>query len=325
MTPRDQRPLTIAQNWLGTHTNSQHTRRKYEAQFQQLCEWMIIRDLDLLSVEASDLNEYLSQLAEGTLHLSEESSEKPRLPRTVALTCSVLRSLFKEMVLAGLRDSNPMDFVKAPTEEAPKKETVVSRSSNDWAYRRKFFVETQKLRDDGNIALLRAVVIAELAFWVGLRRSEIATASMADFSLQESGWVIGVKRFGRQQVDFVEVPEPAMKAIFEYRTARNLSASPSPSELEVPLVARLKSEKYIDPWTVANALTLLDKDANEFSLGKRGRTIVALRRELIHRSLEASVTTRSLSKHVRSGYAVRIVEQTLPNRSVSRELEKLAA
>ena len=285
---------------------------------------MIIRDLDLLSVEASDLNEYLSQLAQGTLHLGEEPFEKPRLPRTVALTCSVLRSLFKEIVIAELRDSNPMDFVKKPTEETTKNEIEVSTSSNDWAYRRKLFVDTKTLRKDGNIALLRAVVIAELAFWVGLRRSEIATASMADFSLQESGWVIRVKRFGRQQVEFVEVPEPAMNAIFEYRIARNLNAPPNSSELEVPLVARLKSEKFIDPWTVANSLALLDKVADEFSLERKGRTIVALRRELIHRSLEASVTTRSLSKHVRSGYAVRKIEQTLPNRSVSRELEKLA-
>lgn len=315
--------LSVAQAWLRKHSTSAHTKRKYEAQFQQFCEWLFLGEKDLVSVESSDLEEYFVQIAQGTLQPSEDGPPRPRSPRTVQLSRSVLRSLFRELVAAGLRASNPMDFVTPPV-TPPKAEPRPLESSNDWIYRRQRFVDEATSQRD-SIAMLRALVVAEVAYWLGLRRSEIASAAMADFLARDTGWVMKVRRFGSGDTDLIEVPDHVMRILAEYRLARDLEANPKASEHDVPLIARLKSEKFVNSWTVANSLLLLEDNANDFSPRKRRQSIIVLRRELIQRSLEASISGRKLSRHLRSAYAVQEVERTLPGNSLVADLERLAA
>lgn len=316
-------PLNVAQAWLRKHSTSPHTKRKYEAQFQQFCEWLFLGGQDLLSVESGDLEEYFFQLAQGTLQASENVPPHARAPRTVQLSRSVLRSLFRELVTSGLRPSNPMDFVAPPLIQ-PAAAVKPVESSNDWIYRRQRFVdETISQRD--SIAKVRALVVAEVAYWLGLRRSEIARAAMADFLLRGTRWALKVRRFGGGDTDLIEVPDHVMRIVVEYRLARGLEADPKATEHDVPLIARLKSEKFVDPWTVANCLVLLEEDANDFPKRKRRQSIAVLRRELIQRSLEASIPGRKISRHFRSAYAVQQVERTLPSNSVVGDLERLAA
>lgn len=316
-------PLNVAQAWLRKHSTSPHTKRKYEAQFQQFCEWLFLGGQDLLSVESGGLEEYFVQLAQGTLQASENVPPRARSPRTVQLSRSVLRSLFRELVAAGLRASNPMDFV-APPAARPTAEPKPLESSNDWIYRRQRFVDEATSQRD-SIAMLRALVVAEVAYWLGLRRSEIASAAMADFLARETGWVMKVRRFGSGNTDLIEVPDHVMRIVAEYRLARALEADPKTSEHDVPLIARLKSEKFVNSWTVANSLLLLEDNANDFSTRKRRQSIIVLRRELIQRSLEASIAGRKLSRHLRSAYAVQEVERTLLGGSLVADLERLAA
>jgi site-specific recombinase XerD len=318
-------PLNVAQAWLRKHSTSAHTKRKYEAQFQQFCEWLFLGEQDLLSVEPSDLEKYFIQLAQGTLQSSEDVPPQARSPRTVQLSRSVLRSFFRELVASGLRASNPMDFMAPPVIQSTATAITKSvESSNDWIFRRQRFVDAAASQRD-SVAKLRALVVAEVAYWLGLRRSEIARAAMADFLARDTGWVMKVRRFGSGDTDLIEVPDHVMRVVVEYRLARDLEADPKTSEHDVPLIARLKSEKFVNPWTVANSLLLLEDNANDFSTKMRRQSIVLLRRELIQRSLEASISGRKLSRHLRSAYAVQQVERTLPGDSLVADLERLAA
>lgn len=321
--PTQAGPLNVAQAWLRKHSTSPHTKRKYEAQFQQFCEWLFLGEQDLLSVESSDLEEYFVQVAQGTLQSSENVPPQARSPRTVQLSRSVLRSFFRELVASGLRSSNPMDFVAPPVTRSTA-EPKQLESSNDWIYRRQRFVDEATSQRD-SIAKLRALVVAEVAYWLGLRRSEIASAAMADFLVRDTGWVMKVRRFGSGDTNLIEVPDHVMRIVVEYRLARDLEADPKTSEHDVPLIARLKSEKFVNPWTVANSLLLLEDNANDFSTKKRRQSIVLLRRELIQRSLQASISGRKLSRHLRSAYAVQQVERTLPGDSLVADFERLAA
>ncbi|MES2282510.1 MAG: hypothetical protein V4542_13945 [Pseudomonadota bacterium] len=316
-------PLNVAQAWLRKHSASPHTKRKYEAQFQQFCEWLFLGEQDLLSVQSSDLEGYFTQLAQGTLHLGGNVPPQVRLPRTVQLSRSVLRSLFRELVASGLRASNPMDFVASPAILSAAVAKPIE-SSNDWIYRRQRFVDELALQREP-IAKLRALVVAEVAYWLGLRRSEIASAAMADFLVHDTGWAMKVRRFGSGDTDVIEVPDHVMRIVVEYRLARNLEANPQANENDVPLISRLKSERFVNPWTVANSLLLLEDNPNGFAPKKKRESISVLKRELIQRSLEASISGGTLSKHLRSEYAVQQVERTLPQRSLVSELERLAA
>ncbi len=320
--PTQAAPLNVAQAWLRKHSTSAHTKRKYEAQFQQFCEWLFLGEQDLLSVESSDLEEYFVQVAQGTLQSSDNMPPQARSPRTVQLSRSVVRSLFRELVASGLRASNPMDFVAPPVIQSTAAVKPVE-SSNDWIYRRQRFVDEATSQRD-SIAKLRALVVAEVAYWLGLRRSEIASAAMADFLVSDTGWVMKVRRFGSGDTNLIEVPDHVMRIVVEYRLARDLEANPKTSEHDVPLIARLKSEKFVNPWTVANSLLLLEEGANDFSTKKRRQSIIVLRRELIQRALEASISGRKLSRHLRSAYAVQQAERTLPSNSLVADLERLA-
>jgi hypothetical protein len=156
-------------------------------------------------------------------------------------------------------------------------------------------------------------------------RLKVTLSYFVEPSPGKRGWVMKVRRFGSGDTNLIEVPDHVRRIVVEYRLARDLEADPKTSEHDVPLIARLKSEKFVNPWTVANSLLLLEDNANDFSTKKRRQSIVLLRRELIQRSLEASISGRKLSRHLRSTYAVQQVERTLPGDSLVADLDRLAA
>lgn len=314
-----------SQVWLDKHSSSPHTRRKYEAQFELLHTWLVSVNKTLISVQAPDLAQYLGQLAQGTLTLGNSDVPKARSIKTVALTRSILRSLFAELVRSGLRRTNPIDLLpRIQTAIVAANDSLISLRTNNWIQHRSRLLETVTFDSKNRMALLRAIVIAELAYWVGLKRSEIAIARMGDFVLVKGAWSLRVKRFGTREVETIEVPQPAMQVISQYRLYRDLSASPTSAEVDIPVVSRLKSEKPLDPWTVANALHILDIQTNE---GKEAvkTTIISLRRTLVVQALDANVSPLSLARHLRSKYAVTQMDSGRVTEPIHTALERLAA
>jgi site-specific recombinase XerD len=314
--------LEAAQRWVESHASSKHTCRKYESQLQQLCEWLLVRELDLVSVMPEQIAAYLVDVGAGRAN-SLAVNPSPRSARTVTQTRSILRSLFKSLVLAGHRPSNPIDYLaalKVPDPVQQQNEPGPAR----WAdIRSAVLLRTPSSRGERN-AMVRAVAIAELAYWVGLRRSEMASCFMSDFVKGRSTWRLRVLRFGRGAPDILYVPSPAMRALSRYRMDRGLAAWPSAIEKDVPMISRLRSERPVDAWTVANALRTLDVDLSE-PMGAIP-SMGDLRRELVVNALRVNaVPPHQLAAHIRSRQLVNEISDTLPLRSAGEALERLAA
>jgi site-specific recombinase XerD len=315
----------VAQAWLDKHSSSTHTRRKYEAQFRQLNVWLVSTNKTLISVQPVDLVLYLDQLTQGTLPFDSFDVPKVRSIKTVLLARSVLRSLFAELVRGGLRRTNPIDLLpRLQTKVVAANDSLISLRTNNWIQHRKRLLETVAFDSKNRMALLRAMVIAELAYWVGLKRSEIANARMGDFVLMKEAWSLRVKRFGTREIEVIEVPQPVMQVISQYRLSRDLSGLPTATEIDIPVVVRLKSEKPLDPWTVANALQILDTQINDGEEVVK-TTIISLRRTLIAQALDAHVSPLSLARHLRSKYAVAQMDVGREVELIHVELERLAA
>lgn len=321
-------PLKVVQGWLDGQ-RSTNTRRKYDAQFQQFCEWMILHATELTSVDAIAVEHYLADISMGKATLSTRWPGKPRDPKTVELARSVLRSVFKTLIRAGCRRDNPAELVQVPvptTKAVPEAENGSAMLS--WSVSRTDILARASGRAEERSALLRAIAIAELAWWAGLRRSELAVAVMANFRSQRGKlgpWTVSVNRFGQGPVDVIEVPSPAMQALSIYRMSRGLPPWPSQDETEVPLISRLRSEHPVDPWTVASALnSLLPPDSAALS-ASRIPTILALRRELTLSALKAEIPAGSLAKHIRSKRLVDQLAALQPIPPIAESLERLVA
>jgi len=319
--------LAAAQRWLDAHSSSPHTRRKYDTQLQQLCEWLVLRDRTLLNSDGSDLQAYLTALARGELSAAE-GTRGPRLRATVIQARSVLSGLFEFLVHEGLRRSNPIGATTIPVDDErfePLHPPDQERPSIRWLNIRAAAIERARDDEAPRSPLRRAVAIAELACWCGLRRSELATATMDNFVQMQSQWWIRMPRFGHGDEDLIEVPRPAMYAVSLYRQSRQLPALPGEAEKGVPLIAAARSETPVNAWSIANALKDLLLATQDVSSDSRPQAIVALRREVASEGLKAKIAAHQLARHLRSSTLIDQVAKELARETVGPALERLAA
>lgn len=319
--------LVAAQKWLTSHSGSVHTRRKYESQLQQFCEWLILRDLDFQSVSVANVEQYLLDYASGEVRII--GARKTRSHRTLVHTRSVLSSLFDELEREEVRRSNPVRMAKlpltSPVQGAELQDAADQQSRLKWMEVRAEIIERARIDTTPRSPLRRAVAIAEMATWVGLRCSEMEVTTMADFQRKAGQWWLKVPRYGHGAEDEIEVPLAAMEAITLYRTSRGLTPLPGTRETSVPLVARLTSEVRVDAWTIGNALKDLLSGLQGDGQDKRQPTIVALRREVAYMALKAKVSDHQLARHLRSKSLVDEVSRNLQGESIVPTLQRLAA
>jgi len=314
-------PLEIAQLWLQQHAKSTHTNRKYDAQFQQFCEWALLKGCTLETVQVRDIDEYLHDVANGRASARSQSTGIARSNATVQVARSVLRSLFDALIQGGIRTDNPARLAALPSRphaaQIPRHEPTVS-----WLETRKQIIAHARTSLRKRVSLWRAIAIAELATWSGLRRSELAAGSMADLIQIESRWWIQVRRFGDGATDLVEVPPAAMEAVTAYRTSRGLSSNPTRTETNVPLISSLHTERSVDPWTIAHSLSQL---AIEEVLPRNARlqTIVAMRRTLASEAIKARLSADDVAHHLRSRRVVDQVSAELFRQPIPGVLDRL--
>lgn len=319
--------LAATQRWLEAHSASPHTRRKYEAQLQQLCEWLFLHDRTLTSAQTADLQAYLTDLARGELS-SIEGPKTSRSRATVLQTRSVVSSLFDFLVREGFSRTNPISGTAAPAVNDVLEPVERSRERPPavrWLDIRAGVIKRAREDETPRSPLRRALAIAELASWSGLRRSELAAATMSAFVKMHRKWWIRVPRFGRGDTDLVEVPKPVMNAVTLYRLCRDLPEFPSADEQSVPLIARLRSETPVNAWSIANALQDLLPRAQGDVRPSDAPTIVTLRREVASEALKAKITAHQLAHHMRSRTLVDQVGRELAWTAVGPALERLAA
>lgn len=315
--------LEVAQQWLAAHSKSKHTHRKYEAQLQQFCEWASLAQTDLTTATSELVEGYLQDVARGKATLSVRNPGAPRSDGTVAVVRSVLRTLFDELVQAGLRPDNPVRNVRGTKAVAPSAASL-SAEGVRWLEVRRAIIERAEARGLPRDPLWRAITVAELGSWCGLRRSELAAGRMCDLISLHQGWWIRVPRFGTGNPDLIEVPPPAMKAICAYRVSRGLVVFPAGSEEAVPLISRQTSEQPVNPWTVANALSELHL-AEVLPEGSRPPSIVMLRRNVATEAIRAKIASHQLARHLRSSRLVDQVSALEAVDSIAPLLGRLAA
>lgn len=319
--------FAATQRWLDAHSGSAHTRRKYDAQLQQLCEWLFLHDRTLANVQTADLQVYLTDLARGELS-SVEGQKTLRSRATIIQTRSVVSSLFEFLVREGFRRTNPVSGTATPMAHEvlePVRHSTLRPPAVRWLDIRADVIGRARRDEIPRSPLRRALAVAELASWAGLRRSELAVATMDQFVQMHRQWWICVARFGRGDTDLVEVPKPAMEAVSLYRLCRDLPDLPSASERGVPLIARLRSETPVNAWSVANALQDLLPDAQGEVNTSGAPTIIALRREVASEALKAKIAAHQLARHMRSRTLVDQVGVELSRDAVAPALERLAA
>lgn len=317
--------LAAARRWLLAHANSPHTRRKYDAQLQQLCEWLLVRGSGLAQASSADLQAYLTDFAAGALSNSKRSAPLSRASVTQAR--SVICSLFDSLVREGVRATNPAWATHLPSTAEPAAAPTLPAGSSGllrWLDVRVEVLERARADATPRGSLRRAVVIAELASWSGLRRSELAAATMDDFVQMNRRWWIRMARFGHGDIDMVEVPQPAMQALSLYRACRGLAGLPAAHEGGVPLIVSTRSEQPVRPWTIAHALKELAATPNRMA-AKSVPAIVALRREVASEALKARIVTHQLARHLRSKRLIDQVARALAPEPIAEDLERLVA
>lgn len=313
--------LLTADGWVQGHASSPHTRRKYQAQLQQFCEWMLVRGHDFESVESAEIEQYLADVAWGHAVMDARNAGRARSQRTLDLARSVLRSLFHELVRQGHCRRNPVDFIARP-HVSPVTDAADAPKLLVWLTVRDSMLKEAAADRTPRSPLQRMVAIAELAYWAGLRRSELASAVMSDFTQVNTTWWLKLQRFGRGRADLVEVPSPAMETLALYRSGRNLSALPSAAERTVPLVARLRSEHPVQSWTIANTLKRLASVGPRTD--RKSPAILDLRKELVSTALKAKIPPHELARHVRSRNVVDQLMARIVIRPIGTSLAELA-
>jgi len=292
-------PMEATQRWLQAH-RSTHTQRKYDSVIQQFCEWCLLHGRSLLDAQVCDVEEYLNDLQEGRLDARERSAGVPRAAGTMLLALSVLRSLFECLIEHGLRSSNPARQAAwtAKSSRIPERQRE-SQTQLNWLEIREHVIAQARSSTRERDPLWRAIVIAEFATWAGLRRSELAAAAMGDFVLKQSRWKIRVHRFGHDKTEEIDLPSVTMEALGSYRASRGLPVRPLRAEIHVPLIARVRTERGVNSWTVANALARLALAFPEAAEGSPP-SIVAMRRAAAARALQAHVPQSDIGRHLRS-------------------------
>lgn len=307
--------VEVLMEWLGQYADVPHTYRAYYREFERLQTWFLLEELDFLTADTNDLTRYLDEFAAGLLHPGGDGEREParRGERTVACTRNALNRMFAALAAAGVRLDNPAVSLPRLHSVAPEKIDVrqTHLAAERWREIRQAWNRLSEPEYGRRDPLWRAIVVAEWSYWTALHRSELASARMSDLRQTVDGWQIVVCRFGqRDAVDVVYVPPPAMDALLRYRISRGLQPAPQLHEADTPLIAKLRSDEAVTPWTIGQIL----RDAVRLAKIEFMQTAAtcelsnrALRRYLIVDGLQNNIPYHDLTTHVRSRYAVDIL------------------
>jgi hypothetical protein len=274
--------------------------------------WLLVEQLDFLTVSEADLTRYLEEFSAGMLQsgFNGQNEATPLKFRTVLSARNVLIRMFRALCAAGVRADNPAASVVLPDSSVPSHADLhkTQLASEHWHEIQQSWAEQPDPEIGNRDPLYRMIAVAEWSYWTALHRSELAAAFMMDLQQMDDKWHIGIRRFGRSdRTDLIYVPPPAMEALRRYRISRGLSPLPDADENSIPLISQLRSESPVSPWAIGHILReatrLVDGDIrppNEAcALSNR-----ALRRYLIADGLMMRIPYQDLAAHVRSHHAL---------------------
>lgn len=321
----------VLYEWLQRFSDRANTYRTYLREFERLQTWLLLDELDFCDVAADDLGRYLEELGAGLLNPSNGGNPRRLKESTLAQSRGILIRMFEVLQSSGLRGDNPARRLVVPL--SPPVEYIdlaqTYAASERWREVRQVWVEQPEPEIGIRDSLARIVVVAEWSYWTALRRSELAALTMANVERHGAEWQVAVPRFGRSDtIDLVHVPVPAIEALRRYRVSRGLAPYPSASEVDIPLIAQLRIEARVEPWTISHILREasrlatpeLGREAEQCQLSNR-----ELRRYLIVDGLTQHVPFLDLCTHVRSKYATSSLADASIEPTIASSLARLAA
>lgn len=224
---------------------SPHTQAAYARAAHRLLRWCRQRGLSLATLSHEDAARYLAHLgAPGTGWVRPRNLPKDmpapdgqlygRLsPRSQAQERTVLVTFYTDLINLGQAAQNPFKLTSAaapPIHDVSEK--ALTEPALDQLMR---WLERQA--DSPESARDRWV--AKLLYHTGIRRSEARYAAMGDFAFVEGCWVLRIQG-KRKRMRRVSISDKLLAELSRYRMSRGLPALPSPTEMEVPVIAPIR-------------------------------------------------------------------------------------
>lgn len=246
--------------WLAGLAPGSHTARAYRKEAERFLLWAVLeRGKPLGALGADDVAAYRGFLAQpgpawtGPRHARRQAEqwrpfEGPLSPRSCALACTVVRSLFAWLVRHRYLVANPWDVAPAapapsalPSAAAREAATPLrALSGEQWAWVERALA--LDLRVTGSDAAARRAFVVGFAYRSGLRLSELAAARAGWLRAGPGGgWWLDVPA-GTSPARRVPLPAAAFTALQQAWQRRGLATDPAALDPETPLVARLDRE-----------------------------------------------------------------------------------
>src|SRR5918992_2890925 len=147
---------------------SRNTLEAYRSDLQQYGRFLEARGADAATAEATDVSEFLDDLARG-----DGNGRAPASPATIHRKAACLRSFYRHLRREGVRDSDPMATISGPR-RGRKLPKVLTRGEVGKLLEQPKGTDPTGLRD-------RALL--ELMYACGLRASEAIGIEVADVDL----------------------------------------------------------------------------------------------------------------------------------------------
>lgn len=178
--------------WLGSFTESEHTREAYGRDLQEYLEWCLRRELDPLKVKLPDVNMYAVELAAAI----NPRTQRQYAARTRARKLAAVSSWYTYLVRAEAMDANPARDVRRP--KYNRMETATATVNRAQATQMKAATRTppEHTKKRGRRPLLssKAAMLAIcLMLDDGLRVSEVCGANTDGLGLREGVRALSVR------------------------------------------------------------------------------------------------------------------------------------
>lgn len=216
---------------------SPNTLLSYRREAYRLLAWVVyFKKKPLSSLKLKDVKDYHGWLKAPVAHPSWQEQgwvlfKGPLAPSSQRQALVVLSSLFAWLCDAGYLTCNPFKLYGAKTfakEQAEQKTAKPTRliPMETWLWIQDHLDELcpENNRGGAQLAYERQRFILTFLYWTGLRRSELAKASMGGFSRSGASWSLSVIGNGRSLPEDVTVVEQAMEALQRYRSCMGLSS-----------------------------------------------------------------------------------------------------
>ncbi len=242
--------LEAIEAWLeAKEQSSPNTLRSYRREAYRLLAWSIyFKNKPLSSLKLKEVKEYHHWLAAPETHpewakAGWELFRGPLSDSSQRQALVILSSLFGWLREAGYLAGNPFKLYSAKKIAKVKAEEKKAKPTRlipleTWGLVQAHIDDLYPKNNRGGAVLAyeRQRFILTFLYWTGLRRSELATATMGGFSRSGKAWSLSVMGKGRTLPEDVTVLDEAMDALRRYRTAMGMPPNPNKSEIDIPVV-----------------------------------------------------------------------------------------